>query len=346
MLLEAWRVALRFLRPHAVRVSQQEHRIDLHSGGVFEAWSLDRPDVARGRHYHLAVIDEAAMVRYLEGAWFDVLRPTLADTRGRALFLSTPRGRNFFWQLWQRGTSDDDWAAWQMPTSANPHIDAAEIETMRHEMPERSYRQEIDAQFLDESGGVFRFVREAATAEPQHQAERDEHGTQVSDYVIGVDWGRTDDATVIAVVDINSHSLVYLDVVRRQDFQRQMHRLRNTIARFNPLLVVPERNSFGMPLVEQLQREGLPVLPFDTTHQSKRLVIDSLALAFEQSALRILDNDVLINELLSYEMQQLPSGTLRYGAPEGQHDDTVIALALAWHGARHGRVEYAPSLYG
>ena len=61
-------------------------------------------------------------------------------------------------------------------------------------------------------------------------------------------------------------------------------------------------------------------------------MIDALAMAFEQGAIRILNDPVLVGELQAYEMERLPSGMLRYSAPEGMHDDTVIALALAWSG--------------
>jgi hypothetical protein len=59
-------------------------------------------------------------------------------------------------------------------------------------------------------------------------------------------------------------------------------------------------------------------------------MINELAVAFEQRAIRIIPDQVLLGELLSYAAERLPSGALRYSAPPGQHDDTVVALALAW----------------
>jgi hypothetical protein len=89
----------------------------------------------------------------------------------------------------------------------------------------------------------------------------------------------------------------------------------------------------GEPLVEQLQRDGLPVQPFLTTNATKAAAIDALALAFERGDIRILNDPVLIGELQAYEMERLPSGMMRYNAPSGMHDDTVMSLALAWQGA-------------
>jgi hypothetical protein len=89
----------------------------------------------------------------------------------------------------------------------------------------------------------------------------------------------------------------------------------------------------GEPLIEQLQRQGLPVQPFITTNATKAAAIDALSLAFERGELTILSDPVLVGELQAYEAQRLPSGMLRYTAPEGMHDDTVISLALAWQAA-------------
>ena len=87
----------------------------------------------------------------------------------------------------------------------------------------------------------------------------------------------------------------------------------------------------GQPLIEQLQAAGLPVVPFTTTAASKQIAVDALALACERGSIRIIPDPVLIAELQAYEAERLPSGMLRYGAPAGMHDDTVMALMLAWH---------------
>jgi hypothetical protein len=71
-----------------------------------------------------------------------------------------------------------------------------------------------------------------------------------------------------------------------------------------------------------------------TTQATKAAVIEGLSLAFEQSALAILPDPVQLGELRAYSAERLPSGLLRYGAPEGLHDDCVMALAFAWEGAK------------
>jgi len=88
-----------------------------------------------------------------EEAWTEALRPALSDRRGRAIFISTPRGHNWFYDLWMRGQEGNgEWKSWNFPTSANPHIDPAEIEQARLDLPDRVFRQEYLAEFVDIKG--------------------------------------------------------------------------------------------------------------------------------------------------------------------------------------------------
>ena len=96
--------------------------------------------------------------------------------------------------------------------------------------------------------------------------------------------------------------------------------------------ILGEENNMGGVLIEQLQRDGLPVVGFNTTHSSKAAIIDSLCLAFERGIIKIPNDPVLIGELQSFEARPLPSGLMRYCAPEGLHDDCVMSLAIAWAG--------------
>jgi hypothetical protein len=116
------------------------------------------------------------------------------------------------------------------------------------------------------------------------------------------------------------------------DYDVQLGRLEALAARFKPDTIVVERTGQDA-LIEQLRKTNLPFRPFDTTNQTKKALIDRLILAFENSELSILPDPVLIGELQAFQATKLPSGQLRYAAPEGQHDDTVMALALAWSAA-------------
>jgi hypothetical protein len=111
-------------------------------------------------------------------------------------------------------------------------------------------------------------------------------------------------------------------------------------------MILAESNSIGEPIIEQLRRDGLPVRGFTTTSASKALIIEALALAFEKESIRIIDDPVLVGELQAYESVRLPGGMTRYGAPEGMHDDCVMAVAIGWHAVAIPRsVEYGPVIW-
>jgi hypothetical protein len=102
---------------------------------------------------------------------------------------------------------------------------------------------------------------------------------------------------------------------------------------WRPVTILAESNSIGTPIIEQLQRDGLPVQPFVTSNASKAQIIEGLALALERAQIDLLDDATQTMELESYEMTRTATGMPKYGAPSGLHDDTVIALALSYHAA-------------
>ncbi len=330
MMLEVWNEITQTIAPITKRVSTQDRRIDTITGGVFEMWTLDDLNAGRGRKYARAIIDEAAMIKGLMMAWNASIRPTLTDLKGDAWFLSTPKGRNGFWQLYQMGLDphEADWACWRMPTVTNPYIDPNEVEAAKRMLPERIYQQEYEAAFIEDSGGVFRRIMEAATIEPLPQGEAGKY------YIYGADWARHHDFTVFAVLDPNTKRMVAMDRFNQIDYALQVARLRAMTKRFPPSAIIAEENSIGGPIIERLQRdEALPVQAFKTTNATKAAIIEGLAVAFEQGEIEILNDPILTGELMAYDQERLPSGLIRYSAPEGQHDDTVMALALAWYGA-------------
>lgn len=322
-------VGWRLIRQLAIQLDGVEVRhvdrlVTMPGGGTVQVRSADNPDSLRGEGLNLVVLDECAFTK--EAAWAEALRPALSDRQGRALFISTPKGRNFFWRLWQRGQmGEDGWQSWRFPTSDNPYIPSGEIEAARRGLPDRIFQQEYLAEFLEDAGEVFRGVMTAATETALEGANNG------SEYVMGVDWGKHNDFTVLVVLNSDG-KMVAMDRFNQIDYIVQAGRLKALYERFRPQTIVAERNSMGEPLIEQLQRDGLPVQPFTTTNASKALAIDALALAFERREIHILNESILVGELQAYEAQRLPSGMLRYSAPEGMHDDCVMALALAWHG--------------
>ena len=245
--------------------------------------------------------------------------------------------------LYQRGLDqlETDWMAWQMPTSVNPHISATELEAARHEMPERDFAQEFEARFLQlEGAGVFRGVQAVSRLQPAGPTRGHVH-------VFGVDWGRSNDYTVVSVLDATLMEQRVIDRYSQVEWEFQTERLHRLAEVFKPLTIVAEANSMGSPLVERLQRgygrligaprQALPVYGWTATNASKAAAIQALSLAIEQGQLTLLDDQVQAGELLAYESKVSATGMLRYSAPPGMHDDCVTALSLAYLGSQHER---------
>ena len=322
-------VGWRPLRQIARKIPNAEVRlvdrmVTLPGGGFVAVRSADNPDSLRGEGLDFVVMDECAFMQ--REAWTEAIRPALSDRLGKALFISTPKGRNWFWENYQRGINGEEgWAAWTFPTISNPYIEATEVEAAKRDLPEIIFRQEYLAEFVDSDGSVFRRVQEAAVLSQQEP----QPGRQ---YVAGVDVAASVDFTVVTVMDAESKEMVYMDRFNRVDYPVLIDRLESVYKRYNLTSMVVESNSIGRPVIDELVSRGLNIVPFTTTSATKQAIIQSLQSAFENGQILVLDEPVLIGELLSFESKRNASGSFSYSAPDGMHDDCVMSLAIAWHG--------------
>lgn len=308
------------------------------TGGRVVFRSLDDPDNARGHTADGVLIDEAGDVK--EAAWYEVLRPVLIDTDGWALVKGTPKGRNWFWREWMKAHDRDDSAAWQVPTKGcrieggrlvrephpleNPDIPWGEIVHLFNTLPIRVFQQEILAQFLEGEGAVFRNIAANMTAPQTTPQEHSGHKI-----VAGVDWARLADFTAVSVGCATCKAEVARDRFNQIEYAFQRDRIAALCDKWRIATLLIELNSIGAPNLEMLQREGLPVQGFQTTPQTKLPLIQNLALSLEKEEFAFQPDNVWTGELEAYEQKINPyTSRTSYSAPEGMHDDTVIARAL------------------
>lgn len=147
-----WRQLKRATREAWTSKSELERRIDLPGGGSVTVKSADNPDSLVGEGLDGIVFDEAALSK--PEAWRVALRPALADRQGWAIFISTPRGHNWYKDLFDTAIRNG-WARWQCPSSQNPVIPKEELEEARLDMGPRAFAQEFEAQFVDAEGAEF-----------------------------------------------------------------------------------------------------------------------------------------------------------------------------------------------
>lgn len=322
-----WKFALGatwHLKSSGVDINKAEREITFPNGGWLGLYSADNISSLLGNKFKLVIVDEAARIH--EDAWTEAIMPTLADLNGEAIMISTPKGRNWFWREWTKAKADGVFsAAFTAPSSdnPNPNIKAAALKA-KEMVSERSYRQEWLAEFV-EDGSFFPNVEIVCTAQPEEYKP-------FNTYVIGADWARSSDGdfTVFSVFNATTKAQAYIERMRGQTFEAQFMRLVALRQRYNADTIVAEYNAAGGPIVEQLQSSGLPVIGFTTTASSKHKIITALELAMDQKSIRLLNDETLKGELSAYEKKDR-SGIPSYGAPEGMHDDTVIATALSLH---------------
>jgi hypothetical protein len=197
-------------------------------------------------------------------------------------------------------------------------------------MTEDAYKQEIMAEFLDNSGAVFRNLAACMTA-PKNANPADHQGHRI---VAGLDWGKANDFTFTSLICADCRVEVAQDRFNQIDYHFQRERLKPLWQAWNVAHIEAESNSIGEPNLEELRRDGLPIFGFQTTTQTKPPLIESLALCFERIECQWLDNPICTGELEAYEIKVSPTTNRpSYSAPPGMHDDTVIGRALAWKAA-------------
>ena len=293
--------------------------------GSIEFFTGERLDNLRGRKFHLVIVDEAAFIPDLEDGWNNSIRPTLTDYEGKAVFLSTPRGKNFFYSLFMK-QGENDWQSFKFSTYDNPHINPREIDEARIQLPEVVFEQEYMANPSENSANPFgnAFIKRCVkpiSAQPI--------------VCYGIDLAKSVDYTVIIGLDKDGN-VAYFD-----RFQMDWHNTKETIKRLPPAPIVVDSTGVGDPILEDLLREGVNIEGLKFTSQSKQQLMEGLASAIQQGRIGFPEG-VIVDELDVFEYQFTAHG-VRYSAPSGFHDDTVMALALAWqnHNIKRGSGRYA-----
>ena len=293
--------------------------------GSIEFFTGERLDNLRGRKFHLVIIDEAAFISDLEDGWNNSIRPTLTDYEGRAVFLSTPRGKNFFYSLFMK-QGENDWQSFKFSTYDNPHINPREIDDARIQLPEVVFNQEYLADPAENSANPFgnAFIRRCIKPLSAQTI-----------VCYGIDLAKSVDFTVIIGLD-NAGNVAYFD-----RFQLDWHNTKETIKRLPPAPIIVDSTGVGDPILEDLMRDGINIEGLKFTSQSKQQLMEGLASAIQQGRIGFPEG-VIVDELDVFEYQFTANG-VRYSAPSGFHDDCVMALALAWqnHNIKRGSGRYA-----
>tara|TARA_R100000388_G_C7237706_1_gene159016 strand:+ start:220 stop:1479 length:1260 start_codon:yes stop_codon:yes gene_type:complete len=158
----AWDYALEYTRDIPdIKINHSELRIDFSNGSRFRLYGADNYNAMRGLYYDAVVCDEHS--DFPLSAWTTVIRPSLADRKGSATFISTPKGRNEFWELYEYAKSNDDWWSGMFKASQTNILDPEELKEAKLTMGEDRYEQEFECSFEAAIVGAY-YAMEMKTA--------------------------------------------------------------------------------------------------------------------------------------------------------------------------------------
>jgi len=214
---------------------------------------------------------------------------------------------------------------WEDRLAALPADQAADyadfIEQERRSLPDFEFRRLYEAEWTSDEAAVFTNVDEVTSGEAVTEPDGERR-------VIGVDVGQRVDYFVAAALGVDSHRADYLERFRGVGYPDAAQRVKNLQERFQAPVVL-EVNGPGIAVVQEFERIGVEYVPFTTTNQSKQEIILNLAAAFQSKSISLAEMPPMQYELEVFRYNRMPTGTYRYEAPSGDHDDCVMALALA-----------------
>lgn len=296
------------------------------NGSIITFKSGERPDGLRGYTLDYLIMDEAAFMK--EEVWSEVLKAATLVKGKKILFLSTPKGKNWFYNLYQLAMFDSNDGQYDCSYGTsfdNPLINPDELWESKKTLPEHIFNQEIMAQFLDNGGEVFTNIdnycklQAFASYSPQQK------------YYAGLDLAKQNDYTVLTILNQNGE-VVEIFRTNKSTYDLIINDVLTIVKKYKPQLLV-EVNGVGDPLFERIQKTYPAAKPFVTTQDNKANIIEELIISLNEGKLTLPSKTLfepLYNELNIFTFTYSPATRkLRYGAPTGFHDDCVMSLAFA-----------------
>lgn len=288
-------------------------------------------DSLRGESIHYMILDEAAFIKQttVEG----ILLPMLNVIGKKCLFLTTPKGKNYIYEYFKNGQSTDPkydkWDSMRYSTLDSPLANAELIQLFKDTLPDKLFRQEVLAEFVD-SSSVFNNIDELLNLTPLEVPLPDQK------YWAGIDVGIINDATVVAIVNEDGDLVKYYRMIDMEapEIIKEIIRI-NNIWNFHNITI--ENNNQGIVLYQSLKRQLRNITDFNTNSKTKPEIINKLIYLFNMKEINLVKDDYLRIELESFIFKQTETGNIKFFAEYGFHDDVVIALAIAiWARANKG----------
>lgn len=284
---------------------------------VLRGW--EAVETLRGQRFDFLIIDEVASMRNFWTGWQEVLRPTLTDTKGEALFISTPKGFNHFYTLYEKEKQDTDYKSFHFTSYDNPFIDKSEIDKARQELEENQFAQEYMADFRKVEGLVYNVPNELIIP-PVDTTLKTE------DRIVGVDWGYRNPAAIV-VLYLKDREWTIADewklsgrttaeIIQVLKNKMAEHRVTNAY----PDPAEPDR-------LEECRRAGISVMEANKDIQAGVSMLQNL---IKEKRLKVCSNCIYtIEEFNTYQYPEGVDGKPFKDVPEKLNDHLMDALRYA-----------------
>ncbi len=188
----AWEQLKNDCKDAASSINESRLEIKLVNGSLIILRGWEAIETLRGQKFDMIVLDEVAMMRNYWTNWNEVIRPTLTDTKGEAMFISTPKGFNHFYDLFNMQEKDTDYKSFHFTSYDNTHLPVDELNKAKRELPDDQFAQEYMADFRKTQGLVYK------------DFNREKHVYTDADFnsvdrLVSIDWGYTNPSAIYLI---------------------------------------------------------------------------------------------------------------------------------------------------
>ena len=323
----AWEQLKRDLKGAAEAINESRLEIRLVNGSLIVLRGWEAIETLRGQFFHLIVIDEVAMMRNFWLQWQEVIRPTLTDSKGEALFISTPKGFNHFYELFNREAEDDDFKSYHFTTYDNPYVPSDEVDKARLELTEDRFAQEYLADFRKTEGLVYKeFDRKRHIYSDRVSNDTHRRQKQIVKEFGGLDFGFHNPAAAITIE--KDEDSVYWVPEEWYHSGKTDAQIGDYVAALGWRECYPDLESASG--IEELRRRGVNVRDVIKNKDSVRNGINAVRELFKQNRLFIHESCTnLIWELETYSYPEKKPDHNVEENPIKENDHALDALRYA-----------------
>jgi PBSX family phage terminase large subunit len=330
----AWEMLKHELQPIILNINESRLELKVRSlkgESIISLRGWEAIETLRGQAFDMLVIDEVASMRNFWTGWQEVLRATLTDTKGDAIFISTPKGFNHFYTLYEKEKSDKDYKSFHFTSYDNPHISKEEIDKAKTELDENQFAQEYMADFRKVEGLVYNLTDDLIIEPLDINIKTDTR-------IMGIDWGFRNPAALSIfylkdkVWTLNDEwklaGRTTAEIIQVIQNKIKEHKINNTY----PDPAEPDR-------IEECRRAGIPVMEANKDIKAGISMVQNL---IREKRLKVSKNCVYaIEEFNTYQYPEGVDGKPLKDVPDKLNDHLMDSIRYALYSYGGSVMTYA-----